>query len=284
MITCYIISESSLIETLKRYVSKFPITELTGFAKPGKIDFDLIAKNSPNIIFVDVALILKHKKSLLKIGQFSTLIYVSAHNHSKISANELFEVLAFDLLIVPFTFERFEMSMNKFIRLSLSAPMPGYKKSETIIDSFFIKLDNKSQKEILIKCNDLIYIEAMQNYVVLNLVDDKKFICHNTMKEMEESLPDSFFIRVHKSFIINYDKVTSVEGNFIVLNDNEKDKVLIGSTYRKAFLERKNQKMIKKKSLYQAFEYARMATVCLLYVGLLSNYVDYQELFLLTLV
>ncbi len=275
MISCYILSELYATETLKKYIERFPLTQLCGHAFPDTVDLNSIAKINPTIIFVDASLISTFKNTLLKIGQFSTIIYLS-NNHAK--AYEAFETLGFDYFNLPIPFERFEMSLNKFIHLSLLAPTPSFKKSEMITDSFFIKPDAKGQKEVLIKCQDVIYIEALQNYVVLHLVHGKKFICHNTMKEMEESLPDAYFIRVHKSFIINYDKVTSVEGNNIILNENEKHKILVGNTFKKAFLERKNQKMIKKKSYFPTFDYSRTASICLLYTGMFLSSIDFFDL------
>lgn len=278
MISCYILSKLSNMETLKGYIERFPLTNVSGYAQPSFDGLSSITKNSPKIAFIDVSLIDEHQSVLLKIGQFSTIIYISDNDSLAFKA---FDTLGFDYFIMPLTFERFEMSMNKFIRLSLLAPSISFKKSETITDSFFVKPDLKAQKEVLIKCKDVIFIEALQNYVVIHMEHEKKFICHNTLKEMEDSLPESFFIRVHKSFIINYDRVSSVEGNNIILNENDKYKVLIGSTYRKPFLERKSQKMIKKKSFFQPFNYPRTASTYLFVTSLLLNclkYIDFSTI------
>ncbi|MBB2145795.1 hypothetical protein GM921_09875 [Pedobacter sp. LMG 31464] len=274
MINCYILSELSTVETLKKHIERFPLTKLIGYSTALSIDFNSIVKSEPNIIFVDTSLLLTFKSTLLKLGQLATLIYVS---DSSGLAYEVFEALGFDYLVKPLSFDRFEISLNKFIRLSLLAPAASFKKTEAITDSFFIRSDNKGQKEVLIKCNEVIFIEALQNYVVLHLLGGKKFICHNTLKEMEESLPEAYFIRVHKSFIINYDKVTSIEKNNIVLNENEKLKVLIGTTYKKAFFERKNQKMIKRKNYFHTVDYSRTASICLFFAGVLLSSYDYMD-------
>jgi DNA-binding LytR/AlgR family response regulator len=139
------------------------------------------------------------------------------------------------------------------------------KKTEPITDSFFIKADVKGLKLIAVKCNEVLFMEAYENYVLLHLSDGRKFVCHNTMKEMEESLPSAFFIRVHKSFIINYDKVSCIEGNIIVLGQNENHKIQIGKIYRKAFFERRSVRMIKKQKgqLFESSIYSQIASVAL---------------------
>ncbi len=266
MINCSVIADLSTIECLERHIDKYPLTVLCGYSFLDSFNPDEVLFNDPKIIFVDISLLKKFKPALLKIGRRCSIIYVA---NTKEYAYDAFEALALDYLLKPLTFEAFERSINKFISFSLLAPAKASPvvqinhKIEAITDSFFIKSDFRGQKEILIKCNDVIFIEAEQNYVVLHTLD-KKFICHNTLKEMEENLPNRYFIRVHKSFIINYDKITSVEGNIIILNENEKLKIQIGSTYKKAFFERKSQKIIRKKNFYELAGYSKYATFLLL--------------------
>lgn len=268
MINCYIIGDQATIDCLKEHIEKFPLTVLKGYSFTTVSNLEGVLTDTPTVLFVEVTLITKFKSALTKIGKLCTIIYVA---DTKNYAYEAFETLALDYLMKPVTFEVFERSINKFINFSLLAPAKPAPviqinhKIEAITDSFFIKSDFRGQKEILIKCNDVLFIEAEQNYVVLRTID-KKFICHNTLKEMEENLPDRYFIRVHKSFIINYDKITSVEGNIIVLNENEKYKIQIGNTYKKAFFERKSQKIIRKKNYFDMVSYSKYATLVLFLV------------------
>lgn len=277
MISCYIIGDKTIVDTLKKHIEKFPLTTLIGTSSVTLNNFGVILNNIPKILFVEVSHIEKFKSALIKLGQLCSIIYVA---DTKDFAYEAFETLALDYLIKPLTFAAFERSINKFINFSLLAPEKRASiiqlndKIEAITDSFFIKSDFRGQKEVLIKCNDVVFIEAEQNHVVLRTVD-KKFICHNTLKEMEENLPDKYFIRVHKSFIINYDKITSVEGNVIVLNENDKFKIQIGNTYKKAFFERKSQKIIRKKNYFDLVGYSKYASLVLFFSNLL---VDYGEL------
>jgi two-component system LytT family response regulator len=274
MISCYILCEPSSMHTLKKYIEWFPFTQLNGQSFPNAIGLNSIIEENPNILFVDIALASSHKDALLEIAKTSIIVYIgNCFSH----AYEAFDTLGFDFLMMPLRFERFEMSMYKFKRFFLLKGTEDLKKEDRITDSFFVRVDSKGQKEVLVKCKDVIFIEALQNYVVLQLVDDEKLICHNTMKEMEESLPVDIFVRIHKSFIINYDQVTMVEGNNIMLN--EKYKVIIGSTYKKPFMERKSRKMIKKRNFLQTFDYSITAAICLFYTVL--SCVDFIDFTLL---
>jgi two-component system LytT family response regulator len=276
MISCYVIGELSTIEILRLQIDKFPLTTLTGYSNNPSKDIDLILKLRPQIVFVDTSLIEKNKPILFHIAKECTLIYLS---ESATHAYDAFEVLGFDYLLKPHSYERFEMSINKFIQVSLSTTNVKPRQVEhlePITESFFIKVDKKGQKEVLIKCNEILYIEADQNYVFLHMIDGQQYICHNTMKEMEKSLPISYFIRVHKSFIINYDRVTGIERNRIIVDNDPKIIIHIGNTYKKAFFERKNQKIIKKHSRHFLSHDYYSSSACLLFfiTNFLINLMD----------
>ena len=80
-------------------------------------------------------------------------------------------------------------------------------------DYFFVKCDGKIEK---IFFDELIYVEAMQNYVALH-TNDRKMMVYLTIKGIEEQLPADIFLKIHKSTIINTRKVKSIQGNLIDL-------------------------------------------------------------------
>jgi two-component system LytT family response regulator len=266
MISCYIIGEFSTIETLNQQIERFPLTTLTGYSINPSKDINIILTLRPQIVFVDTSLIEKHKSTLFRIAKECTLIYLSENARD---AYDAFEVLGFDYLLKSHSYERFEMSINKFIQVSLSTPQSNKPKtvrqSEQITESFFIKADKKGQKEVLVKCKEVRYIEADQNYVFLHMINGQHYVCHNTMKEMEKSLPISYFIRVHKSFIINYDRVTGIERNRIIVDNDPKIIIYIGNTYRKAFFERKNQQIIKRQNRHFLSHDYYSSSACILF-------------------
>ena len=256
MISCYVIGELYTVESLCIYISDYPLTQLKGYSVQRPESFDAVYSIRPDIVFVDVALLGGNGNWLERIKQFSSIVLVSEDTQK---AFEAFEHAAFDYLVRPVTFSRFAKSINKFDHLMQLAQSVHIPKKQHVVDSFFIKADSKGLKEFLIKCDQLIYIQAMQNYVVLYMENDQRFSCHNSMKEMEDSLSASCFSRIHKSFIINDEKITAIEGNMVILNGDECNKLLIGNTYRKAFFEKKAQKMIRKKPEIQIFSYSKLA-------------------------
>lgn len=264
MISCYIIGDFLTRKVLKEFIENSNLLLLKGFAEDLAESSISIGSIRPDIIFVDAVLIERNKALLNLVGQTTALIVVSGNEES---AYDAFEVAAFDYLVMPLTKDRFEASIHKFVNFSLA-----YKKTDRITESFFVRTDIKGQKELLVKCGEISYIEAFKNYVMLHMDDGRSIPCHHTMKEVEDSLPTNHFLRVHKSFMINYNKVTAIEGNHIFLNGSEKDKILIGSTYRKVFFGFKNQKVIKKqKNYFRSLDYSTLVALLVFYTGLLNS-------------
>jgi DNA-binding LytR/AlgR family response regulator len=84
------------------------------------------------------------------------------------------------------------------------------------------------------------WIEALENYVVINTINDK-FTIHFTMKAIENQLPVSYFKRVHRSFIVNIKEISSIEDNVVVLKINDgKKQIPIGKSYRDKLLNEIN--------------------------------------------
>ena len=105
---------------------------------------------------------------------------------------------------------------------------------------FFIKCEGKIEK---ILYEELVYIEALLNYVVL-YTEDRKLIVYLTIKSIAEQLPSTIFLKIHKSTIINIHKIKSIEGNRI---DMGKAKVSISQAlYESIVKEILKDKMIKR--------------------------------------
>lgn len=275
MISCYVIGELYTVESLCVYINDHQLTQLKGYAVQRPESFDAVYSIRPEIVFIDVAFLDGNCNWLERIKQFSSIVLVSENTEMAFQA---FEHAALDYLIRPVTFNRFVKSINKFDHLTQLAHAVHVSKKQHVVDSFFIKADSKGLKELLIKCDQLIYIQAMQNYVVLHMENNQRFSCHNSMKEMEDSLPASCFSRIHKSYIINDDKISAIEGNMVMLCNNDTNKLLIGNTYRKAFFEKKAQKMIRKKSEIQIFSYSKLASALITFGAVLLKMQTIGEL------
>ena len=277
MINCFIFGEMRVVEPVRGYINDCVYTTLVGFSTRIPERAEAIYTLRRDVIFIDTSFLKQNDLWLEEIKLSSSIILISECVDEAFAA---FEHAAFDYLVEPVSFNRFMKSINKFTHLTKLAQSVYEPFKQEVVDSFFIKADSKGFKEVLIKCDQLLYIQALQNYVVLHLEGNLRFSCHNSMREMEDSLSGSFFSRIHKSYIINEQKITSIEGNMVILNNSENHKLLIGNTYRKAFFEKKNQKMIKKRNL-PVFTYAQLAgSLC--FLGLLVEEFLEASIFILS--
>ena len=91
-------------------------------------------------------------------------------------------------------------------------------------------------KIVRISFDSILYVEALADYVIIQTAD-KKHIVHFTMKGIVSRLPDDYFVRTHRSYIVNLDKVEALEDNSILIGDKY---IPIGASYKEAFLDRLN--------------------------------------------
>jgi len=98
----------------------------------------------------------------------------------------------------------------------------------------FVKTDSKLIK---LRVSDIMYIEALKDYVNIFTVDNK-FVIRSTMKGIQDKLPPDRFVRVHRSFIVAMDKVSSIDHATVILENNES--VPLGGLYKEQFLEKLN--------------------------------------------
>lgn len=137
-------------------------------------------------------------------------------------ALEGYELNVSDYLLKPFSFERFLKAMNKVTDYQ---PPTLASSAEKKKHSFFLKGDKKIHQ---IHTDDILFIEAYGNYTKVFLADEM-IISHEKISSLEELLPPSGFIRVHKSFIIATNKIKMIEGNRIAIREHF---VPIGQTYK----------------------------------------------------
>lgn len=98
-------------------------------------------------------------------------------------------------------------------------------------DFFFIKSDRVFEK---VYFNDVLYIESMQNYCVLH-TPARKLIAYITLTGLEEKLPEANFMKVHKSYIINFEKVTALDGNDLFIG---KTQIPVSRTLKEAVMNK----------------------------------------------
>lgn len=143
-------------------------------------------------------------------------------------ALEGYELNISDYLLKPFSFERFIKAVNKTISVPESKPntdLGHAYNSEIQGKSFFLKGDKKHHQ---VHLESILFIEAYGHYTKVYL-ENEMIVSHEKISSFEEFLPESSFIRTHKSFIVAKNKIRQIEGNRIFVDEH---KIPIGQTYK----------------------------------------------------
>ncbi len=229
---CIIVDdEPPAIRLLEKYVAKVSFLELvTSTTKPLEA-LQILEKEPIDLVFLDIQMPELSGIQLSKIIHNKTsIIFTTAYPQF---ALESYELAAVDYLLKPFEFDRFYKAV-----LKLNAPKTI--ETTTISDDFlFVKTNGKNNFE-KIYSKDIQYIEGLKNYVAIHLVD-KQIITYNTLKNIEECLPTSMFIKTHKSYIISLAHITKTDSNSVYIQDAN---IPIGDTYRKAFFDKIQEKKL----------------------------------------
>lgn len=215
-INCIIIDDEPLARKgLKEYIGDIAFLNLSGeFDNPLKAT-ELISRGGVQLLFLDIQM-----PKITGVGFFKTLlnappvIFTTAYPEH---ALEGFELNALDYLVKPISFDRFLKAALKAKEYYEIRAKNTTDAAASSTEYFFIKADNKLVKIFL---GDILFAEALQNYVVIH-TKEKKYITYLTFKSVEEYLPVDRFIKTHKSFIISAGKTESIEGNNIRIGPHD---------------------------------------------------------------
>jgi DNA-binding LytR/AlgR family response regulator len=206
---CIIVDDEPMArKVLQEYIEDIDFLELVGKAENPVKANALLAQVDADLILLDINMpMLSGIEYLRTAASLPMVIITTAYAEYAI---EGFELDVIDYLVKPFSFERFLKACNKAkeFHSHTQTPVTGSKS-----DHFFIKCDGRIEKVLY---TELLYVEAMLNYVILH-TDSRKMIAYLTIKSMVEQLPADIFLKVHKSYIINMSKIKSIEGNEISL-------------------------------------------------------------------
>lgn len=235
---CYILDDNTSIKIISKYISTHKELKIVGSSSNTLVAYNEIMTLMPDIVIISSSL---PKLNLENLDFVTSFIYTADAPHF---AAEAFENNAVDYLMKPFSLERFSKCIEKAKQRQLDVNAEIVKDKKPGSDYFFVKNESRGNKVIRIKYDDIIYIEASQNYVTIHLTN-KSHLIYLTMKELEDFLPSDRFIRVHKSYLINEQKITSIDGNKICLEDMYT--ILYSGSYKKELLNKVHPKLITSK-------------------------------------
>ncbi len=175
-----------------------------------------------DILFLDIEMPEMSGLDLLKT--LSVLPQVIIYSSQEKYALESYEYNVTDYLLKPVTYARFLKAINK-------VKENKERKDDITKSSSEIFIKNNSSL-VRVKYEDILWIEALENYVVVNSFKDK-YTIHFTMKAISDKMPSDKFVRVHRSFIVNLSKIKVIEDNSVVIKTEAGSKVIpIGKSYK----------------------------------------------------
>lgn len=185
-------------------------------------------KEEINLVFLDIEM--PEMTGIEFLNNFNKHPQVIIISSKEKYAIEAFEYDVTDYLLKPVNYSRFYKAIEK---VESRNKKESKSNSGTIEDSNADEIYIKSNSTLVkLRYNDILYIEALENYILVCTVD-AKYTVHFTMKSIEEKLPSDIFKRVHRSYVVNFKRIKEIEGNYIILNTG-KDKVSIpiGKSYK----------------------------------------------------
>jgi len=214
-LTCVIIDDEPLArECITNYVAEVDFLTLVGVGNNPLDLLQLLEKHTPDLIFLDIQMPVMNGIDFLKTTPRLPMVIITTAYPSY--ALEGFQLDVMDYLVKPIVFSRFVQAITKakdYHQLVERSKATNQGNTEPPVDYFFIKCGHSFERIYL---NDVLYIEALQNYVTIFTVKGK-YITLLPLKSVEQNLNGRSFIRVHKSYIVAISKIESIENNEIII-------------------------------------------------------------------
>ena len=191
----------------------------------------MLHQKTVDVIFLDIKMPHIIGTDFLKnLSHPPKVIFVTAYREYAVDG---FELDAVDYLVKPVSFERFFKAIAKLNRL-MGRETDSITDNESPKASSFIYLKvDRDMKKVFV--NDIDYIESWKDYVKVFLSGGKFFLAKQSISAMENLLSDHKFIRIHRSYMVSFDKISGYNGVAVQLSGHE---IPIGRLYKQAVMER----------------------------------------------
>lgn len=214
-------------QILESYIESIPSIELVASCKNAFEVMEVIQDTSVDLLFLDINMPKLSGISLLRTMQNPpSVIITTAYPEYAV---EGFELSVTDYLLKPFSLERFIQAVVKVQKQTETSKENIPSPKEEVINTLFVKSDKKIIK---VNLDEIHYVEAYGNYI--KIFTDHMILTPQTLSDFLEKLPNHF-VRIHKSYVINFHQLKLIDGNQIVLYNDTK--LPIGKSYRKDVLD-----------------------------------------------
>jgi DNA-binding LytR/AlgR family response regulator len=240
MIKAIIVDDEPLaLDVLETYIEQMPNVELVQKCENALEANEALKNHEIDLMFLDIQMPQITGVEFLKsLKSPPAVIFTTAYPEYAV---EGFELDAADYLLKPISLDRFMKAVNKVSEKlgDTSGNNSGVVEMEG--DFIFVKADKKLIK---VDFSDIIYIEGLKDYVIIRQ-EAGRVITLQTMKSLEAKLPETIFKRIHRSYIVNINKINAVVGNMLEVTEKGSTKHLpIGKNYREELLKIINLKRL----------------------------------------
>lgn len=236
MIKTIIVDDEPLaLDILESFVLKMPNLQLVARCENAFEANEILQNQKIDLMFLDIQMPQLSGVDFLKsLSSPPCVVFTTAFAEYAV---EGFELNAVDYLVKPISLDRFMKAVNKVSdKISLRTEGAGEEGTDQF---FFVKADKKLVK---VNFDEIVYIEGLKDYVIIKN-ENTRVITLQTMKSLEEKLPTSTFRRIHRSFIVNMNKIQALDGNVVeVLEKGQVKHLPIGKNYRDELLDLINNK------------------------------------------
>ncbi len=222
---CLIIDDEPLArELLETYLQKIPNFELVNSCSSAMEAMALMSSERIDLLFLDIEMpVLKGTDFFKNLVRKPEVIFTTAYRDYAVDG---FELNALDYLLKPIFFERFFQAIQKFLKQIQKAERPYFNEMATTKDDYLFV--NKSKKQIKVVLDSILYVESLKDYIKIHLKEGEPLLVKEGISVFEKRLDDRF-VRLHRSYIINSQKITAYTKNDVEIGRME---IPIGNNYK----------------------------------------------------
>lgn len=232
-IRCLVVDDEELARSLlKLYIQQTPSLQLVGTCSNAMQAVGVLQQEPVDLLFLDIQMPDLTGIDLLKaLIHRPAVIFTTAYEQYAVEGYELDIV---DYLLKPFSYERFSQAVTKAAaHLKKRGPTPRVSAPEVSVakDYLLVKAEHRTHR---IRFEDILYVQGMREYVAFYLAD-RRLLALMSLKHLEECLPSERFIRIHKSYIVAFDRIEAIEDDHLVIGGQ---RLPIGPSYVDALKRR----------------------------------------------
>ena len=226
MIKCIIVEDETLAQdVIRNHLARIDQMELTGVYRNAREAMEALDTQEVDVMFLDIRLPgMSGLHFLRSLSNPPLVVLTTAYAEY---ALESYEFNVIDYLLKPISFERFSKAVNKLLDGRLYS-LAG-KEAPPAGDHIFIKSNSKFFR---VNFSEILYVQGMKDYLKIH-TPDYTLVTHQTMNELEKTLPARQFIRVHRSYLVAVGHIKTIYGNSIELG---KETIPIGLNYKETVM------------------------------------------------